>query len=42
MLYDEDQRVPSFPEIGILSNEKVDGKSIGGVPSIASVPQGSS
>jgi TfdA family taurine catabolism dioxygenase TauD len=26
MLYDEDQRVPGFPEIAILSNEKVDGK----------------
>jgi taurine dioxygenase len=25
MLYDEDQRVPGFPEIAILSNEKVDG-----------------
>ena len=24
MLYDEDQRVPGFPEIAILSNEKVD------------------
>jgi len=29
MLYDEDQRVPGFPEIAILSNEKVDGKFIG-------------
>ena len=29
MLYDEDQQVPGFPEIAILSNEKVDGKFIG-------------
>ena len=29
MLYDEDQRVPGFPEVAILSNEKVDGKFIG-------------
>ena len=29
MLYDEDQRVPGFPEIAILSKEKVDGKFIG-------------
>ena len=29
MLYDEDQRVPGFPEIAILFNEKVDGKFIG-------------
>ena len=29
MLYDEDQRVPGFPEIAILSNEQVDGKFIG-------------
>jgi hypothetical protein len=29
MLYDEGQRVPGFPEIAILSNEKVDGKFIG-------------
>jgi hypothetical protein len=29
MLYDEDQRVLGFPEIAILSNEKVDGKFIG-------------
>ena len=29
MLYDEDQRVPRFPEIAILSNEQVDGKFIG-------------
>jgi taurine dioxygenase len=29
MLYDEDQRVPGFSEIAILSNEKVDGKFIG-------------
>ncbi len=29
MLYDEDQRVPGFPEIAILSNEKVDGIFIG-------------
>jgi hypothetical protein len=29
MLYDEDQRVPGFPEIAILSNEKVDGNFIG-------------
>jgi taurine dioxygenase len=29
MLFDEDQRVPGFPEIAILSNEKVDGKFIG-------------
>ncbi len=29
MLYDEDQRVPGFPEIAILSNEKLDGKFIG-------------
>ena len=27
MLYDEDQRVPGFAEIAILSNEKVDGMS---------------
>ena len=29
MLYDEDQRVPGFPEVAILSNEQVDGKVIG-------------
>jgi taurine dioxygenase len=29
MLFDEDQRVPGFPEVAILSNEKVDGKFIG-------------
>ena len=29
MMYDEDQRVPGFPEVAILSNEKVDGKFIG-------------
>jgi len=29
MLYDEDQRVPGFPAIAILSNEKVDSKFIG-------------
>jgi hypothetical protein len=29
MLYDEDQRVAGFPEIAILSNEKVGGKFIG-------------
>ena len=29
MLYDEDQRVPGFPEVAILSNEKVAGKFIG-------------
>ncbi len=28
MVYDEDQRVLGFPEIAILSNEKVDGKFI--------------
>jgi len=28
-LYAEDQRLPGFPEIAILSNEKVDGKFIG-------------
>jgi len=28
-LFDDDQRVPGFPEIAILSNEKVDGKFIG-------------
>src|SRR5262249_12686070 len=29
MLFDEDQRVPGFPEVAILSNEQVDGKFIG-------------
>ena len=29
MLYDEDQRLPGFPEVAILSNEKVAGKFIG-------------
>lgn len=29
MLFDDDQRVPGFPEIAILSNEMVDGKFIG-------------
>src|SRR6185295_5723932 len=29
MLFDEEQRVPGFPEVAILSNEKVDGKFIG-------------
>src|SRR5258708_37012599 len=28
MLYDEDQRVPGFPEVAILSNQKVEGKYI--------------
>jgi len=28
-LFDDDQRVPDFPEVAILSNEKVDGKFIG-------------
>ena len=28
MLYDEDQRVPGFPEVAILSNEKVDVNSL--------------
>ena len=32
MLYDEDQRVPGFPEIAILSNEKVDGNSSASSP----------
>ena len=29
MLFDDDQRVPGFPEVAVLSNEKVDGKFIG-------------
>jgi taurine dioxygenase len=37
MLYDEDQRVPGFPEVAILSNEKIDVNSSAsprpGVPS---------
>ena len=32
MLFDEDQRVPGFPEVAILSNEKVDGNSSASSP----------
>jgi hypothetical protein len=35
MLYDEDQLVPGFPEVAILSNEKVDGKFIGVVAAVS-------